>query len=983
MRPLMFARTLLAASTLAVGTTVLLAGHAAAATPTLPAGFSLTDTASGQDAYDLTDFAYLPNDGGILTTGKHGRVTWMSPSGAASTIATVQVTSDGDLGLVGLALDKDYATNHYVYTTTARPVGGGTSLRLSRWTVTGTDHPTGLTAEQTLLEYPAVTNVHGLWDVEVAGDGTLWVSSGDSGNFGGVDPDAVRTYDLNGPYGKLMHLRPDGTGVPSNPYFDPANAGSWKSRVFAYGFRSPFRLSLDPASGVPILGDVGWNTWEEINLVHAGTNYGWPCFEGFLPAGGYTDLAACNGVQGAPPLLAFHHGTANCIIGGIVYTGDSYPEQYRGAYFFGDYTAAKLWTAVIKPDGTLARQPEDGGFASDIGNVVKIGAASNGDIVFADITTGKLRRLSYTAGDRAPTAVATATSDPSSLTVSFDGSQSYDLDRDPITYQWDFGDGSTGTGATPTHTYAAPGDQPVTATLTVTDTFGKTGTTHLTVVPSNHVPAITAQFPSGGATYAVGDTVSLSATATDTEDGTLPVHWTSYLLHCHDTGCHVHPGVDGDGATFSTPFPDHGADDIRLVVTATATDSRGAVATSTYTAVPRLHTLRLASNLPATIRVGDEATTEVPVTAGATITVDAAAVAADGVATFDKWIDSGAPAQRQLTMPDSDLTLTANYLTPIDQRYNNDTAFRTLLGAPTGLEVTDGPTHWRPYANGRAYWSAAGGVHEVHGPILTDYLAVGGHVKLGAPKTDQAATTDGTGQYNDFVGGGSVYWSQATGAHAVYGIIGQEWVAIGGEPVTGFPTTDETGTPDGGGRYNHFAGGYSIYFTPGTGAHEVHGFIRDHWAALGWERATGYPTTDESVTPNGVGRYNHFSGGWSIYYSPSTGAHDVHGLIRDQWAALGWEAGVLGFPTTDETGTPDGIGRYNHFSNGGSIYFTPGTGAHEVYGAIRQLWASMGWERSWLGYPTSGEFDITGGRRENFQHGYITWGAGGAVAHHS
>src|SRR5256885_16399438 len=104
MRPVMFVRTLLAASTLAVGTTVLLAGPAAAATPTLPAGFSLIDTASGQDTNDLTDFAYLPNDGGILTTGKHGRVTWVSPTGTASTIATVPVVTPEDLGLVSIAL---------------------------------------------------------------------------------------------------------------------------------------------------------------------------------------------------------------------------------------------------------------------------------------------------------------------------------------------------------------------------------------------------------------------------------------------------------------------------------------------------------------------------------------------------------------------------------------------------------------------------------------------------------------------------------------------------------------------------------------------------------------------------------------------------------------------------------------------------------------------------------------------------------------
>src|SRR6266542_4870972 len=155
-----------------------------------------------------------------------------------------------------------------------------------------------------------------------------------------------------------------------------------------------------------------------------------------------------------------------------------------------------------------------------------------------------------------------------------------------------------------------------------------------------------------------------------------------------------------------------------------------------------------------------------------------------------------------------------------------------------------------------------------------------------------------------------------------------------GAAVTGEPTT-----PDGIGRYRHFQGG-SIYWTSGTGAHEVHGDIRGKWASLGWERSfLGYPVTDETTTPDGTGRYNHFQGG-SVYWTPATGAHEVHGAIRGKWAQLGGERSFLGFPATDELGTPDGVGRFNHFP-GGSIYWTPNTGAHEVHGAIRDCWASM------------------------------------------
>jgi hypothetical protein len=202
-------------------------------------------------------------------------------------------------------------------------------------------------------------------------------------------------------------------------------------------------------------------------------------------------------------------------------------------------------------------------------------------------------------------------------------------------------------------------------------------------------------------------------------------------------------------------------------------------------------------------------------------------------------------------------------------------------------------------------------------------------------------------------------------------------LALGGAGgFLGDPTGPESSTPDGYGRFRHFQGG-SIYWTPDTGAHEVHGAILQKWASLGWERSDlGYPTTDESITPDGIGRFNHFQYG-SIYWTPDTGAHEVHGAIRDKWAQLGWERSDLGYPTTDESVTPDGIGRFNHFQHG-SIYWTPNTGAHEVHGVIRAKWAELGWEQSWLGYPISDEEPTSCSgwtRQSRFQYGIIFWSA--------
>jgi uncharacterized protein with LGFP repeats len=246
---------------------------------------------------------------------------------------------------------------------------------------------------------------------------------------------------------------------------------------------------------------------------------------------------------------------------------------------------------------------------------------------------------------------------------------------------------------------------------------------------------------------------------------------------------------------------------------------------------------------------------------------------------------------------------------------------------------------------------------------------------LAYPVTDELVTPDGFGRYNHFQLG-SVYWSPATGAHEVHGSIQAKWAAVGWErSALGYPTTDESRTPDGVGRFNHFQAGPiggSIYWTQATGAHQVHGSIRAEWAALGWEQSPlGYPVTDETGTPDQIGRFNHFQAG-SIYWTLATGAHEVHGHIRDEWMALGWERSPLGYPIADESSTPGSSGRYSRFQ-GGAIYWSSASGAHEVHGAIYVRYVSISGPQSALGLPVSDEHDVPGGRQSDFRHGHIYW----------
>lgn len=103
------------------------------------------------------------------------------------------------------------------------------------------------------------------------------------------------------------------------------------------------------------------------------------------------------------------------------------------------------------------------------------------------------------------------------------------------------------------------------------------------------------------------------------------------------------------------------------------------------------------------------------------------------------------------------------------------------------------------------------------------------------------------------------------------------------------------------------------------------------------------------------------------------------GAIEAKYRELGGCGSVIGAPITFELGTPDNIGRYNVFERG-SIYWTPQTNAHEVHGTIRDEWKTQGWETGALGYPISDEYAVPGGRKSDFQHGSITWDAATNVA---
>ncbi|MDT8914737.1 AbfB domain-containing protein [Amycolatopsis sp. PS_44_ISF1] len=119
---------------------------------------------------------------------------------------------------------------------------------------------------------------------------------------------------------------------------------------------------------------------------------------------------------------------------------------------------------------------------------------------------------------------------------------------------------------------------------------------------------------------------------------------------------------------------------------------------------------------------------------------------------------------------------------------------------------------------------------------------------------------------------------------------------------------------------------------------------------------------------NGGVRYRDYAGG-RMYWSAATGAHAVTGAALEKYESVGeyhWQ-----LPIIDTTPTPNVAGSFTHVANGGSIYFSPATGAHLIYGAIRERWAQLDWERSYLGFPTADEASVGTLRRSTFEHGII------------
>src|SRR4051812_10234441 len=546
---------------------------------TLPPGFSQEIVARSLNV--PTSLAFLP--GGRIVVAEHDGVIRLVKNGKLVSTPVVdlssRVNSFGDRGLVAVTPDPDFASNGFLYLLysheedAANPEGPKSS-HISRITMNGdaadpasevvlvgkqsngscNDLPTG-------ADCIPVDSDHMGGSIRFASDGTLFVSTGEGGTAKTTNTNALRSQSLDSLGGKLLRITTDGKGLSDNPFWT-GDATDNRSKIWAYGLRNPFRFVLRPGSGTPIIGDVGWHTWEEVNAGSAGANFGWPCYEGTGRQSSYGNkFQVCKNLynEGAdavtPPLYTYAHpGTAgagsvtgNSITGGVFYTGGQFPASYDGAYFFGDYVAG--WIRYLQLNGSNAVTGQ-GGFATNADGPVAIEVGPDGKLYYLAINVGQLRRIGFTQNDQAPSIVVSASvrHGPAPLTVQFSSAGSSDPDGDALHFHWKFGDGTMSTQASPAHTYKARGSY--TATVSVDDGRGGSDEADI-VITVGDPPDVSIQHPSSSLRYRGGDVINLRGRATDEDGNALTgaeLEWTVILRHCPEGVCHTHPLTTAQGA---------------------------------------------------------------------------------------------------------------------------------------------------------------------------------------------------------------------------------------------------------------------------------------------------------------------------------------------------------------------------------------------------------------------------------------------------
>ena len=526
-----------------------------------------------------------------------------------------RVCTNSERGLLGVAVDPDFASNHfiYIYYTYKKfgvcPTGDPTNPqvpvnRVSRFTLSDANVASG---ETVLIDNILSPNGnHNGGDLHFGADGLLYISVGDGGSDyagdsgGGGANDAARDRFIL--LGKILRITRDGAIPPGNPFQGAGtarcntagrtSAGLICQETFAWGLRNPFRFAFKPGTSQFFINDVGQNAWEEIDEGQAGADYGWNCREGrhTNSTSGKCSPTPPNMVD---PIYEYDHSNCAAITGGAFVPAGVWPDEYAGAYLYGDYVCGKIF--VLKQRGGVwsATQFASGDSGGPTGMIFGPYQGTQALYYTTYNAGGQVRRVASTASsNRAPVAVisATPTYGAAPLTVNFSATGSNDPDGDTLTYEWNFGDGSAhASGAQVSHQYSKG---TYIAALTVRDPYGGVSSATQRIDSGNTPPVAAISAPAAGFRFRAGEQITLRGSATDPEDGTLPparLRWT-VLLH-HNSHTHPYAGPSsGNSLAITAPPPEDLAATTTsyLEVRLTATDSQGLSSTITRELRPTL-----------------------------------------------------------------------------------------------------------------------------------------------------------------------------------------------------------------------------------------------------------------------------------------------------------------------------------------------------------------------------------------------------------
>ena len=286
---------------------------------------------------------------------------------------TLTVDSSGERGLLGIAFDPNFATNHYLYvyyTVATSPIHN----RVSRFTAAGDTAAPG--SEAVILELDSLSSAtnHNGGAIHFGPDGRLYIGVGENAN-------GSNSQTLSNLLGKMLRINADGTIPTDNPFYNSATGNN--RAIWALGLRNPFTFAFQPGTSRMFINDVGQSTWEEIDDGIAGSNYGWPTTEGPTSNPAFRS-----------PIYFYGHGTSDttgcAIVGGAFYNPPvpQFPSSYIGKYFFADLCSG--WIRVFDPSAGTAT-----GFATGIVNPVDLHVGPDGALYYlAQGSGGQVFRVS-------------------------------------------------------------------------------------------------------------------------------------------------------------------------------------------------------------------------------------------------------------------------------------------------------------------------------------------------------------------------------------------------------------------------------------------------------------------------------------------------------------------------------------------------------------------------------------------------------------